>query len=66
MNKISYVGKDVKPEAATGGVLLKKIFLKISQISQKKNLCYSLYLIKLQALRHETLLNRNSNTCVFL
>ena len=36
MNKISYVGKDVKPEAATGGVLLKKIFLKISQISQKK------------------------------
>ena len=36
MNKISYVVKDVKPEGATGGVLLKKIFLKISQISQKK------------------------------
>ena len=36
-------------EAATGGVLLKKLFSKISQISQEKNLFWILFLIKLQA-----------------
>ena len=32
-------------EAATGGVLLKKVFLKISQISQEKHFCWILFLI---------------------
>ena len=44
------------PEGATGCVLQKKVFLKISQISQKKHLCWSLFLIKLQAFRAATLL----------
>ena len=35
-------------EAATGGVLWKEVFLKISQNSQKKTLNQNLFLIKLQ------------------
>ena len=34
-------------EAATGGVLLKKVFLKISQSSQEQ-LCQSLFLNKIE------------------
>ena len=35
-------------ESATEVVLYKKMFLKISQISQEKHLCWSVFLIKLQ------------------
>ena len=44
---------------------VKKSALKNSQISQK-NLCWSLVLIKLQALGPATLIKRDSNTGVFL
>ena len=60
-------------EAATEGVLYKKGFLKISQYSQAilailayKHLCWSLFLIKLQAFRLNFLLKRDSRTGVFL
>ena len=38
-------------EAPTGGVLEKKVFLKILQIFTGRHLCWSHFLIKLQALR---------------
>ena len=44
--------KSKKPEAATGGVLLKKVFLEISQNSQQKHLCQSLFFNKVAGLRH--------------
>ena len=47
-------------EAAPGGVL--KNFV----IFTGKHLCWSLFLIKLQALRPAALLTRDSNTGVFL
>ena len=52
-------------EAATGGVLQKKLFLKVSQYSQE-NKCVSLFLIKLQVFSPASLLKRDSNTGVFL
>ena len=36
----------VYPEAATGGVLLKKVFLEISQNSQENNCARDSFLIK--------------------
>ena len=41
-------------------------FLKIWQITWRKHLCWSLFLIKLQAWRSATLLKRHSDTGVFL
>ena len=37
------------PEAATGGVFVKNVFLKITQIWQKSTLCCCLFWIKLPA-----------------
>ena len=56
-------------QAATGAVLSKKLFLKTSQISQKKTLVFESLFNKVasfQAFRSETLLKRDSNTDVFL
>ena len=47
-------------------VVYKKGLLKISQKFTGKHLCWRFFLIKLQTLRPETLLKRNSNTSVFL
>ena len=44
---------------------IQKLFLKITHYSQKNN-CWSLFLIKLQALRSATLLKRDFSTGVFL
>ena len=49
-------------EAANGGVLSKKMFLKILQISQE-NTCVEVYF---PSLRPATLLKRDSNTGAFL
>ena len=38
-----FKGRLNKIEAATGAVLYKKVFLKFSQISQKKHMCWSLF-----------------------
>ena len=51
-------------EAATRGVLLKKGVLKNFAIFTGKHLCCGLFLIKLQAFRPATFLNRDSNTGV--
>ena len=53
-------------EAATGGFFIKKAALKNFAIFTGKQLCWSLFLIKLQAFRLATLLKRDSNTGVFL
>ena len=53
-------------ETATGGVLKKKAVLKIFAIFTKRQLFWSLFLIKLQVFRSATLLTRGSNTVVFL
>ena len=45
-------------EATTGGVLYKKLFLKILQYSQEKNCAWVSFLIKLYALSPVTLLKR--------
>ena len=50
-------------EATTGGVLYKKLFLKISQYSQEKNCAGVSFLIKLQALSPVTLLKRLQHRC---
>ena len=52
-------------KAATGGVLWKKMFLKISQISQG-NTCVGSLFNKVAGLRPVTLLKRDSNAGVFL
>ena len=44
----------------------KQVLLEISQYSQKKHLCLSLFLIKLQALQLATLFKRDFSTGVFL
>ena len=54
------------PEAATRGVLCKKVFLEISQNSQENTCVRVSFLIKLQRCRPATLLKRDSGTCVFL
>ena len=58
--------KNYYSEAATSGVLLKKLFIKILQDSQQKCLCWTLFLIKLQACRPTTLSKRDHNTGVSL
>ena len=45
---------------------LNKKFLKNFAIFIRKHLCWSCFLIKLQASRHATLLKRDSNTGVYL
>ena len=52
-------------EAATGGILQKTV-LKHFIIFTGKHLCQSLFLRKLQASKPATLLQRDSNTSVFL
>ena len=52
-------------EGATGGVLYKKLFLKISQISQENTQLESVF-NKVAGLQAATLLKRDSNTGVFL
>ena len=47
-------------------VFYKKAILKNFVTFTGKRLCWSLFLIKLQAFRPETLLKRDSNTSVFL
>ena len=47
-------------------MFFKTGFLKISINFTGKHLCWSLFLIKLQAFRTATLLKRGSNTAVFL
>ena len=49
----------------TGGVLDKKLFLKIFQYSQENSSVGVSFLIKLQALSPATLLKRDSRTVVF-
>ena len=51
--------------AATGCVLLKKVFLKLLQNFTGKQLCWSLFLIKLQAFSPAILLKRDSNVQLF-
>ena len=53
-------------EAATGGVLYKKLFLKILPYSQKNTCVGVSFLIKLQTLSPVTLLKRDPNTSVSL
>ena len=53
-------------EAAAGGVLQKKLFLKILQYSQKNTFIEVSFVIKLLAFRPVTLSKRDSNTVVFL
>ena len=48
----------LKKEAATGGILLKKVFFKISQTSQKSTTCCWVFLIKLQAFRAQVFKKR--------
>ena len=45
---------------------IKKVFLKISQYSQKNNCVGVSFLIKMQTFRPATLLKGDSNTVVFL
>ena len=47
-------------------VFYKKAVLKNFTIFTGKYLCWSFFLIKLQALKHATLLKRDSNTGVFM
>ena len=54
-----------EPEAATEIVLIQKMFLKIFANFTGKYLCWSLFLIKLQAFRPTTLPKRGSKTGVF-
>ena len=51
------------PEAATRGVLLKKVFLKILQNSQKNTCARVSFLIKLQALRLQFFKKRLWHRC---
>ena len=53
----------IYPEAATGGVLWKKVFLENSQISQGNTLIFESFL--LQAWGLQLYEKRNSNTGVF-
>ena len=53
-------------EAATGGVFYKKAALKNLAIFTGKQLCWSLFLIKLQAFNPASLLKRGSKTGFFL
>ena len=53
-------------EAATGGVPMKKTLLKNFAIFTGKQVCWRLFLIKLQAFSPATVLKRDSNTSVFL
>ena len=55
----------VVKEVATKGVLPNRCLINFS-IFTGKNLCWSLFLIKLQDLSPSTLLKRGSNTGVFL
>ena len=52
------------PEAVSRGVLLKALHKNFA-ISTEKHLCWSLFLIKLQALVPATLLKIDSNTGFF-
>ena len=53
VHKISlHISFNINSEAATRGVLWKKVFLKISQNLQKNTCVRSSFLIKLQAWRH--------------
>ena len=52
-------------EAATGGAMLEKVFLEISQNSQE-NTCASVSLIKLEALACNFIKKKDSGTGVFL
>ena len=56
---------EIFPEVATGCVLLKKVFLNISPISQE-NTYVGVFLNKIVVFRPATLLKRNFNTGVFL
>ena len=58
--------KDNYLEAATGGVLLKQVAFKNFTISTGRQLCWSLFLIKLQSFNPASLLKRDSNAGVFL
>ena len=53
-------------EAATRGVLRKKVFLEISQKFTGKHLCQSPFLIKMQDYCLQVYLQRDSGTGVFL
>ena len=53
-------------EAVIGGILWKELFLKIFSIFTGKHLCWSLFLINLQACRPATLLKKDFSTGVFL
>ena len=55
MSRVSYV---LFIEEVIGRCSSKLVFLKISQILQEKTLAWSLFLIKLQALRPETFLKK--------
>ena len=53
-------------EAATGGFFIKKAALKNFAIFTGKQLCWSLFLMKLQAFRPASLLKKGSNTGPFV
>ena len=55
-------GKSVNNiDTRTAQIIRKKLFLKVSQYSQEKHLCWSLYLTKLQAWSFQ-LYQKDSNT----
>ena len=56
----------ISKEATTRGVLWKKVFFKISQISQENTFNQSLFFIKVAGLRPATLSKRDSDIGVFL
>ena len=65
LNKM-LLGLTKPEEATTVGILLKKAILKNFAIFTGTHLCWSLFLIQLQALRPGTLLKRDPNTGIFL
>ena len=62
LKKYNISGGQEQPPAA---FCKKKVLLKILQIPQKNYLCWSIFLIKLQALRSAILLKRDSSTGIF-
>ena len=54
------------PEAATGGVLLKKVYLKILQTSQENICARDSFLIKLQTSNTSGKLNFKTHFCIYM
>ena len=63
---LAYLGKSWEMQSSRLQIFFKKGVLKNFANFTGKYLCWSLFLIKLQAWKHGTLLKRDSNTDVFL